>query len=200
VLKFSGATTNYFGVYKSTSTKYDVYLYMSADAEYAEVTVGSLGYATLYYGTKNLLVPEEVTVSTLKNEFEKVSEGNYEIALNTYQPGSIILAGTAVIVKAEPGTYRFMIVARDEDCTEIESDGLLCGVDVDSTLNAPDGQYVYGLNYISVEGAKTPGFYWQKGTGGTYVNLKAHKACLFLDKDRLLGTRRRSIGDGWKME
>ena len=136
-----------------------------------DVTVGTTGYATLYYSQYNLQVPDGLTAYTVE------VDGNY--AILTAISSGLIPAGTGVVLKAsetptESTTYSFTVSS--EEATAITSNALV-GTDVTSKIDE-DG-YVYYI--LSTDDDGTVGFYWQSGTSGEYVTNAAHKASLAVE-------------------
>ena len=142
------------------------------------VTIGNTGYGSLYYGEKNLKVPEGVTAYTYTVTTKLVKS-------KAYGTGEVIPAGEAVVLKAEtvpttPTQYVFI-----EENGSFENDK-----DVNNKLKGSDdpehitegGTYYYGL--AIKRGSNDPstvGFYWIGNNGGAF-KIGAHKAYLALDK------------------
>ena len=136
-----------------------------------DVTVGTTGYATLYYSQYNLQVPDGLTAYTVE------VDGNY--AILTAISSGLIPAGTGVVLKAsetptESTTYSF-IVSSDE--ANAITDNALVGTDVTEKIDE-DGYEYY---ILSTDDEGTVGFYWQSGTSGAYVTNAAHKASLAVE-------------------
>lgn len=115
-----------------------------------DVTIGSTGYATLYYSNKNLKIPSGVTAYTCKT-----NDGKKTIDTRSYT--SVIPAGSAVVLKANPGTYTFQFAATGGTPA---ADNMLCGTDKVAAPVAPgDGEYTFykladgenGLRFYKVE-------------------------------------------------
>ena len=136
-----------------------------------DVTVGTTGYATLYYSQYNLQVPDGLTAYTVE------VDGNY--AILTAISSGLIPAGTGVVLKAsetptESTTYSFTVSS--EEASAI-TDNALVGTDVTEKIDE-DGYEYY---ILSTDDDGTVGFYWQSGTGGEYVTNAAHKASLAVE-------------------
>ena len=130
------------------------------------VTIGSLGYSSLYYGTLNLTIPNGVTAYTYKVDNKlRVSK--------TYEAGQILPAGTAVVLKANKGTYNFVYTKTNGTA---DADNMLKGSDELETTTG--GTYYYALSH---KGGKNVGFYWMDEDGKAF-DCPAHKAYLPLDK------------------
>lgn len=134
------------------------------------VTVGSTGYATLYYGEENLEIPSGVTAYTVTMS----ESGNAK--LNEYS-GTVIAKGTGVVLSADAGTYYF---AKKESAeTAATAENLLKGSDEAATTAGGDVYYKLSLNAAKEEGSV--GFYYGAEDGAAFTN-GAHKAYLALTK------------------
>lgn len=159
--------------YVNTSGASDFYLYCSGNAvdvygirvwHGEQVTISSVGYATLYYSDKAFEIPSGVTATIVtsveggKITFEELSE--------------VIPAGTGVVLKGNEGTYNFAIATTQANAPE---NNLLKGSDEAATTTGGDLYYMLSLNANSDEGSV--GFYWGDAEGGAFEN-GAHKAYL----------------------
>ena len=160
--------TNYYGVLYTSAT---------SSAEYTiliPVTIAWIGYSSLYYSDKNLIVPTGVEAYTYK-------EGDIRMVIShTYNEGDVIPAGTAVILKGEPDDYAF---AESNESGFVDGENKLQGSD-DKAWTEPgtDDYYYYVLSIKkNSNDASTVGFYWNNSTGGKFENA-AHKAYLALPK------------------
>lgn len=160
-----------FRYYKSSSytNQKAVYLYKrvneTAPAVTFDVNVTAAGYATLYYGASNLIVPEGVQASTYT-----VTEGQLQ-ASKVYTANKVIPAGTGVVLEAAEGTYTFTATS---EVAEADDANMLKGSDGDYK-DETEGFMYYILSYDKQ--GHNPGFYFQN-EGGTYVTNGAHKAYL----------------------
>lgn len=137
------------------------------DKETESISISSVGYATLYYGDKNLEVPAGVTAYTYK-----VSGGELNVS-TTYGEGDIIPAGTGVILEAGAGDYEFVV---SDEGGLFDEDNMLKGSDEETVVDASG--YTY---YILSNGTKGVGFYYGKVDGEDSphaITNKAHKAYL----------------------
>ena len=138
------------------------------------VTIAWIGYSSLYYSDKNLIVPTDVEAYTYK-------EGDIRMVIShTYNEGDVIPAGTAVILKGEPDDYAF---AESNESGFVDGENKLQGSD-DKAWTEPgtDDYYYYVLSIKkNSNDASTVGFYWNNSTGGKFENA-AHKAYLALPK------------------
>ena len=141
------------------------------------VTVSTVGYATLYYGETNLVVPEGVEAYTYKVTDGKLDESYL------YEANEVIPAGTGVVLKANAGEYKFVVT------TEVgfeDPDNLLRGSDVAVTTEGPAaGDYLFYL--LGVVDSKV-GFYWGKEDGAAFTS-GAHKAYLAVPAEQAAGVR-----------
>lgn len=146
---------------------YSGYCTTVSQPEPVSVTISAAGYSTLYYGTKNLTVPEGMEAYTVKvtTQVERST---------TYNAGDVIPAGTGVVLKAEAGTYEFSVAA---EAGAQDANNMLRGNDEKATTTG--GTYYYALTLD--KNKQNPGFYWMVENGGAY-QAGAHKAYLALDK------------------
>jgi hypothetical protein len=131
--------------------------------EYIDLTISSIGYATLYYSDKAVVVSPELTAKTYKVENDKMLESK------TYLPGDVIPAATGVVFKGNEGVYSLEVTNVQG---EADGENMLKGFDEDA-LTVGDGLF-YKLS--TYEG-KDVGFYWGAENGAAFIS-KAHKAYL----------------------
>ena len=139
-----------------------------------KVTIAWIGYSSLYYGDKNLKLPADVEAYTFKKGEIKMVESHY------YGNQDVIPAGTAVVLKGEPGDYAFVETTASG---YIDNDNELKGSD-EAVLTEPgtDDYYYYVLSIKkNSNDPSTVGFYWNNSTGGPFTN-GAHKAYFALPK------------------
>ena len=182
---FQGSNTNNHLRYNTTSVLFSCYWYASTviakpqiyrkvKAETITATIGATGYATLYYGDKNLTVPEGVEAYTYSINNGKLEESWL------YEAGEVIPKSTAVVLVGEQGDYEFTVTTTDGD---VDDDNLLMGFDEDAQTVGPDGSTEgYKFYMLSLDKNSTPGsvgFYFNKGCpqGQPFLS-KAHKAYL----------------------
>ena len=157
-----------------TGTQSAVCLYKAASYN---VSVGATGYATLYYGTKNLVVPENVEAYTYTVNNGKLEESYL------YSTNEVIPAGTGVVLKAPAGEYKFAVTT---EAGLEDTDNLLFGFDTPSTTVAPAaGDYLFYL--LGVDNGKV-GFYWGMAKGAAFKS-GAHKAYLAVPTEQASGLR-----------
>lgn len=185
----NSATSRYIGVYTDTSgSDWRCYTTINNNikdqtfsfykfTDHLSVTVGTVGYATLYYGETNLVVPEGVEAYTYKVTDGKLDESYL------YEANEVIPAGTGVVLKANAGEYKFVVT------TEVgleDPDNLLRGSDVAVTTEGPAaGDYLFYL--LGVVDSKV-GFYWGKEDGAAFTS-GAHKAYLAVPAEQAAGVR-----------
>lgn len=133
-----------------------------------DVAISSVGYATLYYGTTALEVPEGVKAYT----YTQTEDG---IAVEkTYEAGNAIPAGEAVVLQGEPKTYTFKRVTTGNTASETNA---LHGSDVAAITT--DGDKYYALSLNAESEPESVGFYFVK-EGGAEFECPAHRAYLAL--------------------
>jgi len=158
------------------NTSYNLYITATMSSNFP--------YATLYYGSDNLEVPTGVAAYAAH-----YSSGNQIDFTATWSAGEVIPKGTPVVIHGEEAGKEYAFNVK-ESATSKSGTNDLIGTDEAKTIEAEDGYYMYGLNYVTAsDGTKTVGFYWQKGTGGSKVDMKAHRACLTLKQDAITSTR-----------
>lgn len=130
------------------------------------VTIGETGYATLYYSSLALTVPEGVKGYTCS-----LTGGSFKME-EVFTKGKIIPAGTGVLLNGNPGTYTFNVSS--ETGTPV-ADNWLKGSDEKATTEGGERYYMLSLDANSTAGSV--GFYWGAANGGAFTN-GAHKAYL----------------------
>ena len=136
------------------------------------VSVSAAGYATLYYGNKNLVVPEGVEASAITVEGRSITKSQI------YASGDIIPQGTGVLLQAQEGDYVFGVTP--EEGTEV-ADNMLRGSDEAEETTGGDIYYMLSLNANSDPGSV--GFYYGAADGAPFTN-GAHKAYLALTTEQ----------------
>lgn len=166
--------TPLFSCYASTNTtmpKVQIFR-RQTPATSVDVTIGSAGYATLYYSNKNLKIPSGVKAYTCKT-----NDGKKTIDTRSYT--SVIPAGSAVVIQAAPGTYTFQFATTGGTPA---ADNMLCGTDKISTPKAPgDGEYRF---YKLADGEQGLGFYkvedkFKNGAHKAYLAVPASSAAAY---------------------
>ena len=142
-----------------------IYIVKTGDAPTpVNVTIGSTGYATLYYGDRALEVPEGVKA------FTYTMTGNTLKENTTYEAGDVIPAGEAVVLNGTAGNYTFNLGTAT---AEKDAQNVLKGSDVEATFNEAGHKYYM----LSTNAAGEVGFYWYNDDGSA-INCAAHKAYL----------------------
>ena len=138
--------------------------------EVVSVKISGAGYATLFYGDKNLKVPAGVKAFTCK-----ANSATRTLESKEY---SIIPAGSAVVLQAPQGTYDFVVsVSSDEK----DNENMLMGYDVAATTEAPRaGEYRYFM--LADDEEIGVGFFPGAKNCGPFVS-GAHKAYLAVPAD-----------------
>ncbi len=137
-----------------------------------EATITAAGYAT-YYNKYALQVPEGVEATTIT----AVNNGALTMAWD-YTEGTIVPAGTALLLKGEEGTYTFYISDAD---TAAPTDNMLYGSVEEVTSNvdgATTGYKFYMLSYDTT--GTTLGFYYGATDGAAFTS-EAYKCWLAVD-------------------
>ena len=139
------------------------------------VTIGSTGYATLYYSDKDLYVPRKVTAYTIAydNDSHKIKKQKLT--------RRIISAGTAVVLSDDENieiTYDFPIISGTDD--EMPENRLLGFDEAAMTVSSQGTTDGYCFYKFSVDNnGEKPGFYWDQEDGKPFM-IDGHKAYLCL--------------------
>ena len=141
------------------------------------VSVSAAGYATLYYGDKNLVVPDGVEASAI------TVEGSSMTKSQVYASGDVIPQGTGVLLQASKGDYVFDVTSEEGTAA---ADNMLRGSDEDEETTGGD---VYLMLSLNAKGdPSSVGFYYGAENGAAFVN-GAHKAYLALTADQVAGAK-----------
>ena len=141
------------------------------------VSVSAAGYATLYYGDKNLVVPDGVEA------FAITVEGSSMTKSQVYAAGDVIPQGTGVLLQASKGDYIFNVTTEEGTAA---TDNMLRGSDVAEETTGGDVYLMLSLNAKS--DPSSVGFYYGAADGGPFVN-GAHKAYLALTAEQVAGAK-----------
>ena len=173
-LRFNPSSNNgkWFRYFKSASYQNQkaIQLYK---LEPITLTISSVGYATLYYSDKNLVVPTGVEAYTYKLN----DAGDDVVISNTLKEKDVIPAGCGVVLKATGGTYEFV---ENVGAVDAIQDNLLLGFDDGGDTVGPEGVECY-FYMLSTDKNGEVGFYWGNSTGAAF-NSGAHKAYLAIPK------------------
>lgn len=156
-----------FACYIASSAQAAIQLYKEIESQTETVVVGETEYASMYYGTENLIVPDGVNCSTYK-----INQNGELVESWVYEPGDVIPAGTGVIVKATTQNYQFVVTSETGD---VDNENMLRGSDVDEETTG--GAAYFRLSLNAAEEAGSIGFYYGAANGGAFTNM-AHKAYL----------------------
>ena len=162
------STSVLFSCYGSASQA-PVYLYRKTGETFTTetVTISEVGYATLYYGEENLIVPEDVT-AYIFNTTDGLKKA--------YDAGEVIPKTVGVVLEGPVGNYDFVV-------TPVVGMGPaannLKGSDVAATTTGGDVYYALSLN---AQGEDV-GFYYMEEGGAAFQN-GAHKAYLALSNSQ----------------
>lgn len=139
------------------------------------ITIGSTGYATLYYSGRAIKIPTGLTAYTMKVENGKI------VKSRAYSEGETLPKATAVILRGKPGKYN-LDTSTEEGPTD--NNNQLKGSDTKANTTGNDGDYFYMLANKDGEGV---GFYWGAKNGAAFLNGE-HKAYLAIPKTDTYGS------------
>lgn len=139
------------------------------------ITIGSTGYATLYYSGRAIKIPTGVTAYTMKVENGKI------VRSRTYSEGETLPKATAVILRGKPGKYN-LDTSTEKGTTD--NNNQLKGSDTKANTTGNDDDYFYMLANKDGEGV---GFYWGAENGAAFLNGE-HKAYLAIPKTDTYGS------------
>lgn len=139
------------------------------------ITIGSTGYATLYYSGRAIKIPTDLTAYTMKVENGKI------VKSRAYSEGETLPKATAVILRGKPGKYN-LDTSTEEGTTD--NNNQLKGSDTKANTTGNDGYYFYMLANKDGEGV---GFYWGAKNGAAFLNGE-HKAYLAIPKTDTYGS------------
>lgn len=139
------------------------------------ITIGSTGYATLYYSGRAIKIPTGLTAYTMKVENGKI------VKSRAYSEGETLPKATAVILRGKPGKYN-LDTSTDKGTTD--NNNQLKGSDTKANTTGNDGYYFYMLANKDGEGV---GFYWGAKNGAAFLNGE-HKAYLAIPKTDTYGS------------
>ena len=142
-----------------------------------DVSVSAAGYATLYYGNMNLVVPEGVEASAITVESGSMTKSQ------VYAAGDIIPQGTGVLIEAPQGSYVFGVTSEEGTAPTAN---MLRGSDVAEETTGGDIYLMLSLNAKS--DPESVGFYYGAEDGAAFIN-GAHKAYLALQAGQAAGAR-----------
>lgn len=170
----TSSTATRFSCYKGTQK--NVVLYKETEYETVEVPTDAYGFTTLYYGDRNLIVPEGVVASTYYFD----EQGQLDQSA-VYNYGSVIPATTAVVVEGVADRlYAFAVTTREGNVDDLN---LLRGTDEDALTTGGDQYFMLSLPESSTD-ASLIGFYWGAEDGAAFTN-PAHRAYLPLTSDQV---------------
>ena len=165
-----------FRYFKTEQTAIQLYKLVEP-VEDVTLIISEVGYATLFYSDRNLVVPEGVTAYTYT-----ANEDDIEV-LQTFNPGDVIPKACGVVLEAEnQGTKQeFTFVVSETDAEAVEGN-LLYGLDNGGMTVGPDGTDNYTFFMLSLDkNNENVGFYYGAKKGGAFEALP-HKAYLAIPK------------------
>lgn len=164
-----------FSCYKNTQKP--AYLFVKVESIPVDIT--KVGYGTLYYSDKDLIVPSGVKAMTYK----LTTSGDDIRILDTYEAGDIIPKDCGVVLQAlnesdKTQTFHF---AEGTALDVAPEDNILYGSDEPTMTNEiVEGDNLYYVLSTDKNGENV-GFYWGAKKGAAFMN-GAHKAFLAIPK------------------
>lgn len=140
------------------------------------ITIGSTGYATLYYSGRAIKIPTDLTAYTMKVENGKI------VKSRAYSEGETLPKATAVILRGKPGKYN-LDTSTEEGITD--SNNQLKGSDAKANTTGNDGDYFFYM--LANKDGEGVGFYWGAKNGAAFLNGE-HKAYLAIPKTDTYGS------------
>lgn len=134
------------------------------------ITIGSTGYATLYYSGRAIKIPTGLTAYTMKVENGKI------VKSRAYSEGETLPKATAVILRGKPGKYN-LDTSTEEGTTD--NNNQLKGSDTKANTTGNDGDYYFYM--LANKDGEGVGFYWGAENGAAFLNGE-HKAYLAIPK------------------
>ncbi len=140
------------------------------------ITIGSTGYATLYYSGRAIKIPTDLTAYTMKVENGKI------VKSRAYSEGETLPKATAVILRGKPGKYN-LDTSTKEGTTD--NNNQLKGSDTKANTTGNDGDYFFYM--LANKDGEGVGFYWGAKNGAAFLNGE-HKAYLAIPKTDTYGS------------
>lgn len=140
------------------------------------ITIGSTGYATLYYSGRAIKIPTGLTAYTMKVENGKI------VKSRAYSEGETLPKATAVILRGKPGKYN-LNTSTEEGTTD--NNNQLKGSDTKANTTGNDGDYFFYM--LANKDGEGVGFYWGAKNGAAFLNGE-HKAYLAIPKTDTYGS------------
>ena len=168
-LRFNYASDNLRFRYYKNASQQPIYLYKAVgevEEETIPVTIGSTGYATLYYSKKALEIPEGVTASIVTGVDNTSKKVTFE------ELDGIIPAGTGVVLQGEPSgeePYPFKVVYVNLAAPD---NNMLKGTDEATEITSENNLYILSNGKYGI------GFYLDDNNDNHKINNGAHKAYL----------------------
>jgi hypothetical protein len=143
----------------------NIHLYYRDVYDGVKIKMSTIGYSTLYYSDRNLVVPEGIVATTYCVKDENLSVSH------TYHTGEVIPRGEAVVLQGSAGDYDFLY--SDESGFD-DPENQLRGSDDVSTVKGAEAYYILSISKDNPQ-PNTIGFYRVSSDG--FCN-GAHKAYL----------------------
>lgn len=166
--------SNYVGYFTNNTggASKPAYLYRKT----YQLSIGDEGYATLYYGSNDVVLPKGVKAYTYELNGDKLSPAVTYDGDN----GDILPHATAVIVKGTPKKVYTLDVKNTQTAS---GSSVLRGSD-DEVSTELDGDAEGSRYYMFGKGSNGLGFYYAKADGSAFVNSE-HRAYLCLNSTLL---------------
>lgn len=140
------------------------------------ITIGSTGYATLYYSGRAIKIPTGLTAYTMKVENGKI------VKSRAYSEGETLPKATAVILRGKPGKYN-LDTSTEKGTTD--NNNQLKGSDTKANTTGNNGDYFFYM--LANKDGEGVGFYWGAKNGAAFLNGE-HKAYLAIPKTDTYGS------------
>ena len=140
------------------------------------ITIGSTGYATLYYSGRAIKIPTGLTAYTMKVENGKI------VKSRAYSEGETLPKATAVILRGKQGKYN-LDTSTEEGTTD--NNNQLKGSDTKANTTGNNGDYYFYM--LANKDGEGVGFYWGAENGAAFLNGE-HKAYLAIPKTDTYGS------------
>lgn len=136
---------------------------MTKDLEVVPLTMSSYKYATFHWADKNYALPVALRGATIRMNGNAI-EPRYD-----FKGGDVVNKNVALLLNGNEGTYDLVETKLSPNSTIDVNGNLLFGRETEQHYQAQNRVYAFTTKNGVV------GFYWQKGTNGTYANLKLHR-------------------------
>ncbi len=144
-----------------------------------QVTISRYGFSTYFLANENFKVPTGMTVYVVTGS-QQLAGGKRHAVIETFNAGTVPPKGQGCILQGTPSTTYEYEAAVSTAEQSLQHPNLMKGTAAAAgeTFAGGDGMY-----YVLSPDPNDPsliGFYYQNGTAGNSMTLKAHQAGLFL--------------------